>query len=58
VLAFSRGDVVCVVNLSADPVDLPAHEEVLLASADLEDGRLGSDTAVWLGLTTHDTPQR
>ncbi|SDU62040.1 glycoside hydrolase family 13 protein [Jiangella alkaliphila] len=58
VLAFRRGDdVACVVNLSADPVDLPAHEEVLLASADLEDGRLDSDAAVWLRLPTHDTPE-
>lgn len=55
VLAFRRGDdVACVVNLSAGPVGLPQHEEVLLASADLDDGRLGSDAAVWLRLTTTD----
>lgn len=55
VLAFRRGeDVACVVNLSAGPVALPQHEEVLLASADLDDGRLGSDAAVWLRLTTTD----
>ncbi|WP_116950285.1 glycoside hydrolase family 13 protein [Jiangella endophytica] len=59
VLAFRRGDdVACVVNLSPNPVGLPAHEEVLLASADLEDGRLGSDAAVWLRLPTTDTPEQ
>ncbi|MGX1119263.1 hypothetical protein RKD37_004626 [Streptomyces ambofaciens] len=30
-------------------MDLPAGE-VLLSSAPLEDGRLGPDTTVWLGL--------
>ena len=32
VLAFDRGGVACVANLSPAPVDLPAHTEVLLAS--------------------------
>src|SRR3954453_2615793 len=33
-LAFARGDTfACVVNLSAGPVDLPAHREVLLHTA-------------------------
>ncbi len=41
----------CVVNLSDAPVDLPAHDEVLLASVPLEDGRLGSDAAVWLAVS-------
>jgi alpha-glucosidase len=51
VLAFERGDrFACVVNLSADPVDLPAHEHVLLASAALEGGRLGPDSTAWLRL--------
>jgi alpha-glucosidase len=40
----------CVVNLGAEPVDLPAHEEVLLTSVPLEDGRLGADAAVWLAV--------
>ena len=50
VLAFARGEhLVCVVNLGADPVDLPPHAEVLLASAPLDpDGRLPHDAAVWL----------
>jgi alpha-glucosidase len=48
VLAFRRpGGFVCVVNLREAPVDLPAGE-VLLASGYLEDGRVPSDTAVWL----------
>ncbi|MFH9061296.1 glycoside hydrolase family 13 protein [Streptomyces coeruleorubidus] len=38
----------CVTNLSGTTVPLPAGE-VLLASAPLEDGRLGPDTTVWLG---------
>ncbi|NNN33292.1 glycoside hydrolase family 13 protein [Streptomyces sp. S3(2020)] len=50
VLAFARpGGPICVANLSATPVDLPAHGEVLLASGPLgADGRLPSDAAVWL----------
>ncbi|MFI1021383.1 glycoside hydrolase family 13 protein [Streptomyces olivaceus] len=39
----------CVANLSGTTVDLPAGE-VLLSSAPLDDGRLGPDTTVWLGL--------
>ncbi|MGC3992766.1 MAG: glycoside hydrolase family 13 protein [Propionicimonas sp.] len=51
VLAFTRDPGFgCVVNLSPDPVDLPAGAEVLVASADLVDGRLPTDTAVWLAL--------
>ncbi|MFJ1754027.1 glycoside hydrolase family 13 protein [Kitasatospora sp. NPDC088134] len=46
VLAFRRGDVRCLVNLSAAP--LPVDGEVLLASGELTDGRLPADTAVWL----------
>jgi alpha-glucosidase len=40
---------VCAVNLGADAAPLPPYDEVLLASAPLdEDGRLPTDTAVWL----------
>ncbi|RKE22753.1 glycoside hydrolase family 13 protein [Streptomyces sp. TLI_171] len=46
VLSFRRGDIRCLVNLSASP--LPLDGEVVLASADLTDGRLPPDTAVWL----------
>ncbi|WP_399886753.1 glycoside hydrolase family 13 protein [Streptomyces sp. BBFR51] len=50
VLRFNRSDGWrCVTNLSDRAVDLPAGE-VLLSSAPLEDGRLGPDTTVWLGL--------
>lgn len=53
VLAFRRGEeTACVVNLSAEPVALPAHESVLLTSSPLtEDGLLPSDCAVWLRLS-------
>ena len=56
-LFFEREDagsrLVCAVNLGAAAVPLPAYDEVLLASVDLEpgpDGRtlLPPDTAVWL----------
>ncbi|WP_232547260.1 glycoside hydrolase family 13 protein [Propioniciclava soli] len=49
VLAFTRGAVVVVVNFGAEPVELPAGE-VLVASAELTDGRLGTDAAAWVGL--------
>ncbi|MEJ2870043.1 alpha-amylase family glycosyl hydrolase [Actinomycetospora sp. OC33-EN08] len=49
VLVFRRSPAFCcVVNLSADPVDLPDHDGVLLASGPLDGGRLPADTAVWL----------
>ena len=47
-LAFRRpGGLVCLVNLSADAVPLP-EGRVLLASAEVGDGRLPGDAAVWL----------
>lgn len=47
--AFRRdsGGLVCVLNTSATPVDLP-EGELLLASADLVDGLLPPDAAAWL----------
>jgi len=49
VLAFARGPhLACVVNLGDASVRLPPHTRVLLASGPLDDGRLPSDTAVWL----------
>ncbi|UWE08780.1 glycoside hydrolase family 13 protein [Actinacidiphila bryophytorum] len=49
VLAFRRSPgFVCVLNLGAEPAELPGHTEVLLASGPLADGRLPADTAVWL----------
>jgi alpha-glucosidase len=48
VLAFSRGEVICAVNLGERSADLPPHADVLLTSGPLEGGRLPPDTAVWL----------
>jgi hypothetical protein len=53
VLSFARdrpgaAGLLCVVNLSAAPVELPAHGGVLLASGPLGTDRLPPDTAVWL----------
>jgi alpha-glucosidase len=49
VLAFAReSGLTCVVNLGQEPVRLPPHEAVCLASGPLEDGLLPADTAVWL----------
>jgi len=48
VLAFARGDVLCVVNLSAGPVALPPHAGVLLASGPVDGAALDPDTAAWL----------
>ncbi|MGY3334748.1 alpha-glucosidase [Streptomyces filamentosus] len=50
VLAFTRDHgLTCVVNLSAAPVELPAHRTRLLASGPLDPaGALPPDTAVWL----------
>lgn len=48
VLAFARGDLVCVVNLGDEPAPLPAHTDLLLTSAPLEAGLLPRDTAAWL----------
>ena len=48
VLAFRRGDVVCVVNLRAAPIDLPWQGTVLVASADPVDGALPAHAAVWI----------
>jgi alpha-glucosidase len=49
VLAFRRGDgFTCVVNLSPEPVPLPAHDALLLCSGPLDHGQLPADTAAWL----------
>ncbi len=50
ILAFRRGEVTCVVNLSDAPIEVP-DRPVLLASADLPGRMLGVDDAVWLGTT-------
>ena len=49
VLSYRRGGTLTVVvNLSAHPVELPAHTELLIASGELRDGLLPPDTAAWL----------
>ncbi|WP_030156231.1 glycoside hydrolase family 13 protein [Streptomyces sp. NRRL S-244] len=51
VLAFRRGDFVCTVNTTGEPVRMSPPGTVLLASGDAADpadpGVLGADTAVW-----------
>ena len=50
VLAFARGGrFVCVLNLSDVPVELPAHDRVLVRSGPLENGLLPPDIGAWLG---------
>ena len=59
VLAFSRpGQFACVVNISAAPVPLPHDAEVLLASGDLDGGKLPPDTAAWLRTGAASTADR
>jgi alpha-glucosidase len=49
VIAFSRGPgFTCMVNLGSEPVPLPRHESILLASGPVADDLLAPDTAVWL----------
>ena len=50
VLAFDRGGVACVANLSPPPVELPQGlgDEILLASGPVSGGLLPPDTAAWL----------
>ncbi|MCP2322509.1 alpha-glucosidase [Hamadaea flava] len=47
VLAFRRGDLISVSNLGSTPAELPTGT-IVLASGPLEDGRVPSDTTVWL----------
>jgi alpha-glucosidase len=49
VLTFTRGGSFSfVANLGTEPVPLPPHREILLASAPLRDATLPADTAAWL----------
>jgi alpha-glucosidase len=48
VLAFGRGGVQCLLNLSPRPIRLPAHPELLAASWPLDGGVLPPNCAVWL----------
>ena len=56
VLAFRRGDVACIVNLSPGPVQLPA-ESVLITSGPLDEGRLPVDSAAWVHLENQQQDQ-
>ena len=57
VLAFTRGDVVCLVNFDAQPLELP-RGDLLLASDPLPDGLLPTDTAAWVRMNPCETLQR
>jgi alpha-glucosidase len=47
-IAFTRpGNFACYVNFGA-PIALPVGSEVLLASSELIDGKIPTDTAIWL----------
>ena len=49
VLRFARsGRLEVVVNLGTEPIALPSPGRVLLASHDLDNGRLPADAAAWL----------
>jgi alpha-glucosidase len=50
VLAFRRGDVACVVNLSPDPTSTPPGREIVVSGPRTPDGALPPDTAVWIAL--------
>jgi alpha-glucosidase len=51
VMVFRRGDgFLSITNLGGQPVPLPDHREILLASERLEGGRLPADTTAWLRL--------
>ncbi|MGW4729651.1 glycoside hydrolase family 13 protein [Streptomyces shenzhenensis] len=51
VLAFRRGDFVCVANTTGEPVTIPAYGRVLLASGEVPEAdgeaRVPADTTVW-----------
>ncbi|WP_329240098.1 glycoside hydrolase family 13 protein [Actinoallomurus sp. NBC_01490] len=49
VLAFTRDSgLTCVVNLGREPVRLPEHQRIRLASDEVDGDLLPADTAVWL----------
>jgi alpha-glucosidase len=50
VLAFTSGDVLVVANLGAEPVAVPDGASPLVASGDLVEGRVPTDTAAWFRL--------
>jgi alpha-glucosidase len=53
VLAFRRGDVACIVNLSATPTPLP-DGTLLVASSPIDDGTVPPDGAAWIQQATQE----
>ncbi|MES4829267.1 DUF3459 domain-containing protein, partial [Streptomyces anthocyanicus] len=51
VVAFRRGDFVCVANTTGESVAVPAHGRVLLASGEITEAageaKVPADTTVW-----------
>ncbi|MFI6478971.1 glycoside hydrolase family 13 protein [Nonomuraea sp. NPDC050663] len=47
-LFFTRGSLICAINCGLEPVRLPPHTSVTLASGPLKGDLLPPDTAVWL----------
>ncbi|MDM4763812.1 alpha-amylase family glycosyl hydrolase [Galbitalea sp. SE-J8] len=59
VLAFARGDgLVCLANVAGRPVALPRGAELLLASSELVDDALPSDSTAWVRPAPAETPHR
>jgi alpha-glucosidase len=48
VLTFARENLTCITNLTPEPIALPPHDELLLTSTPLDNGKLPSDTTAWL----------
>ena len=57
VLSFRRGDVVCVVNLSPDPIPLAGPGSVLVASEAPARGLLAPDATAWVHMPEDSPPQ-
>jgi len=57
VIAFTRGQhFACIVNFGAQPIELPAAADVLVASGALEPGAVPQDTTVWVLHNASDAP--
>jgi alpha-glucosidase len=57
VLAFTRGEqFASITNLASEPLALPDHVELLLASSEIHDGLLPTDSTAWLRLDSSAEP--
>jgi alpha-glucosidase len=57
VLAFTRGEqFASITNLASEPLALPEHVELLLASSEIHDGLLPTDSTAWLRLDSSAEP--